>query len=306
MIKNNIIEKNLESIDKDDLRYFFYLSSHNAWVNVAGDLFKLKIKNRVVTTEKQVGRTVYFNKEYRPVTKQEELELKTLIGKNAMDPFVCGVSSASLQLDATENKDLPDLSLKSIQKTFTRIHFNLGDQHSIELSIELYNFDNEFVHQLNTLTSTEEKKHLILEYKNQFITAQEDAKANAFWKAAASGDDEQLLSLFNEFNDFDINRNYKGRSIVEAMFDANPKSDLPFKSIQSDYKKTVELLLSHSLEKQIIESTSQKYQTIQNNLWFFHRANPMHKNMLLVLNQTDDVDELNNEHAFEVINCAIQ
>lgn len=57
-------------------------------------------------------------------------------------------------------------------------------------------------------------------------------------KAAASGDDEQLLSLFNEFNDIDINRNYKGRSIIEAMFDANPKSDLPFKSIQSDYKNS--------------------------------------------------------------------
>ncbi|KTC92339.1 hypothetical protein [Legionella cincinnatiensis] len=306
MIKNDIIEKNLESGDKNDLRYLFYLSSHNAWVNVAGDLFKLKITNSVETIENQVGSMIYFNKEYRPVTEQAELKLKTLISKNAIEAFVCGVSSDRAQLDATENKELRGLSLKSIQKVFTNIHFNLESHRTIELSIELYNFDNEFVHQLNALTSTEEKKHLISEYKNRFIAAQEDALANAFWKAAASGDYEQLLLLFNELNDFNINRSYEGRSIIEAMFAANPKIDLPFKSRQPDYKKTVELLLSHGLEKQIIDSASQKYQTIQNNLWFFQRENPVHKNMLLLLNQADDVNELDNEHVFEVINCVIQ
>lgn len=305
MLKNDIIKGNLESIDANDLRYLFYLSTYNAWVNVAGDLFKVKIKSIVETIEKEVGTTVYFDKKYHPVFAHEEQKLKILIGKSALYASVSGVSSSEYQVDATASKNSPDLSLRSIQKTFTNIRFKLGNRF-LELSLELYNFDHEFANQLNTKISIEEKVTIIQEYKSRLDKAREDAIANMFWKAATSGDDEQLLSLFQEFKYFDINQSYDEHSIIEAMFDANPTVDLPFKNVMPDYNKTVELLLSHGLDKQLLAAVSQKYRSVQNNLWFFQRSNPVHSNMLSILDHVDYEREAEDEHTFELIKCSIQ
>jgi hypothetical protein len=306
VLKKDIITSNLEHVDANELRCLFYLSTHNSWVNVAGDLFKIKINHIVETIETEIGSMVYFSKKFHPVSASDELDLKILISRFAISAFVSAVSSSGGQIDATGSNELPDLSLNAIQKTFTNICFNLGDRR-IALSIELYNFDHEFANKLNTITSVEEKKSAILEYQNCVNTAQKSAVANAVWMAAAAGDYEQLLLLLNETKDFDINQNYDDCTIIEAMFNANPKLDLPLKSTQPDYKKTIELLLNHGLDKQLVAFASQKYQTMQNNLWFFQRYNPVHKNILSILISTDNARENGIEHVVESKNsCAIQ
>lgn len=66
---------------------------------------------------------------------------------------------------------------------------------------------------------------------------------HAVWTAAASGDAEELKRLLRESPEVDLYSLHDGKSIIQRMFDADPKNDLPLSTEQPDYEKTLQTLI---------------------------------------------------------------
>jgi hypothetical protein len=106
-----------------------------------------------------------------------------------------------------------------------------------------------------------------------------------------SGDSDQLQILLSESPDFDVNCTHHGKDILQAMFSANPKYDVPFKNEKANYPRTISILTQHGLSNVLIAKTHDHYKTAQNNLHFFQKRNPVPTELLMILGKTFSICE---------------
>jgi len=270
MIFKNIF-KNIQNASSRDLRYLLYLSRNNNWVNVDGDLYKITIKHIVKETQRYKEGKLCWAEEHELVSSSNEPDkesnLKLHLSQTAFSTTVHAGGNKD-QYYGEHSDLLSDLELNISSHFFEHlcVSYYAKDKYEPDylssqlMNICLYaeNFDSIFTQQIDSLTNDEERIIMIKGYQEQKKLAYEEASKNAIWSAASSGDYKLLEYLLENIPTETINLNstFNGKYILKTMFDNNPKTDIPFKSImypkkpKQDYTLTFNLLIKHGLDKE--------------------------------------------------------
>ncbi len=288
MIDTDFIKK-LDTCNISDFRNLVYLSKNDEWVNAGGELYRLKIVSRIETVERQEGSATYFDKIEHPLSSKNEFAFKLLIGKEAQIVSVFSVSSSNNSIDISKHDKLPDLKISPCFYDFSRLYIETKNHH-LELRVQIENYDFHFLKMFSDVTDEDSKSDLIFDYANSRNEAMIASFKSEIWQAAASGDHLRLSILLNKKPSIDLYSTYKGKTLIEAMFNAKPEYDIPFEAQKSDYKKTLALLKGFDFHKKIsLESNltflelCNQYQQNQNHLKFYQPYNPVHNELLLEL-----------------------
>lgn len=262
MINDQFFEKPFKS--DFDFRFLLFLSRNNAWVTVGDDVYKVTIKDIVKSANKVVNNQSMWVNDFVHLSSSQENDLKLKLSNTLISASELEGGSATADIDASHSKVVADMSLKIKSYDYNRLsmlYWNEikggtleGEVVVIHLTAE--NFDSLYAKEISNDSSL---ASIISNYSSLKQNAVKDAQCSAIWLAAAAGDSEILNYLISESSDIDINSTYQGKSILQAMNEADPLQDTPFNYIQypknlSDYAKTLEILIEHGLSEKSMKS----------------------------------------------------
>lgn len=318
MLRSNIIQPSDVSgggVHTNDLRYLIYLSRNNAWVMIDDEPYQLELRTKLFLDDKLLGNLPAYSSEegrlsprmvaFIRSTATEAIGTQAIFGRNNIRLDALSAEQLKTELCKSDNyefaakdiatwegveaKFVSDLNLNHVEKN--ALILVQGRKNDFNMYIYTYraNFDAVYGNEAGRLVSVEhndqEEKRQHDIYKFRKAEACMDAKRNAIWLAAASGDNTQLSLLLKEYTDVDLKSAYLGKTIIQAMFDADPEVDFPFKTGTPNYGAVIDLLVQHGLKKLELINTSNQYIDKQNGLWFFQRSNPMHLKMFNIIKE---------------------
>ena len=292
MLERNISKIPFGDVPKEELRYLFYLSRKNAWVQMGYELVKFNLIVLVGTKKRQEGEITYFDRNDLTLNESQSDELKRFFARYLGYISISHIGKSDGEIEASDHPDLPNLALNYLSIDFysMTIYKDWQDErfenfpNKLTVQAKMENYDLLFMNQFNC-HSLEEQKESIKQYSVNKEAAFNEAFKNAVWLAAASGDSKQLTLLLNERPDFDLQETYQGKNIFQAMFSAEGFFRRPFLNEISDYQATVGLLLENGFDfdKPISAKDARTttdvcigYKKAQSSKWFFQSKNEYH------------------------------
>jgi hypothetical protein len=172
----------------DDFRYLMYLSRNNAWVNVAGDLFKFNAFDMQDFTKLRHFAAVCFGEKHHHFPVNDQSALHVLLSKTAVSATVNGFRVDEEQLvsiDANtlvmrqknwcqdigsgQQKNLTVLAapessfsfvLNTVSNKFRDLNVLMNDQRSMKMEATAKNFDFIFNEKKTPLSAYKQEKKL--------------------------------------------------------------------------------------------------------------------------------------------------
>lgn len=258
----------IESLQHNELRYFMYLTRRPGWVLLGGEPHQFQITHEILKDEQpalmidlnsfSMGSMMAMAFREQPRRELSAAEIEAIHVKAAKEADYCFSNSASSSsgTGSTKSFSLSEFKVRKFSYAREAVSYNRLHIADTYVAATMKNFDAYYLEEMANF-SKKERKVMMDAHKANKALAVMAAKKNAIWMAAASGDSKQLKLLLDEFPEVDLHSTYAGRSLVQAMFQADPQKDFPFKNNKPNYVKCLEHLVAHGFdEKQVLQGTS--------------------------------------------------